>query len=102
MSTVVDRFKAAEKPEDYSEALSMILGAALVRTPAGKALSLSFCDAANSPWSLQAIALSALPQHFRDTARAIVAADRVPLLVAICVGVDHACEARMVGARRPT
>lgn len=102
MSTVVDRFKAAEKPEDYAEALSMILGAALVRTPAGKALSLSFCDAANSPWSLQAIALSALPQHFRDTARAIVAADRVPVLVAICAGVDHACEARMVGARRPT
>lgn len=100
--SIIDRFKAAEKPEDYAEALSMILSAALVRTPAGKALSLSFCDAAEPPWALQAIALSALPQHFRDTARAIVAADRVPVLVSICAGVEHSCEGRMVGARRPT
>ena len=75
---------------------------ALGRSPAGKALSLSFCDAAEPPWALQAIALSALPQHFRDTARAIVAADRVPVLVSICAGVEHSCEGRMVGARRPT
>lgn len=100
--SIIDRFKTAEKPEDYTEALSMILGSALVRTPEGKALSLSFCDAANPPWALQAIALSALPQDFRDTARAILAAGRVPVLVSICAGVDHACEARMVGARRPT
>jgi len=95
----IDRFKAAEKPEDYTDALSMILGAALVRTPDGKALSLSYCDAAEPPWALQAIALSALPQHFRGTARAIVAADRVPVLVSICAGVDHSCEGRIVGVR---